>query len=381
MARVETIIVGGGIAAGIPFVTNGFTYVQNNSPPSIASSPVMSQVLGADPAVLITDSTDPAPADTSILRVKGGFVSEYPGAAGSCVMGIGITLTVAQADAIAIGHNAGKTAAFGQDGVQIGFDAQAGGRGIAIGSSAQAAAAGGTSAHICIGAGAQSTSAGAGNDCVVIGSAKIDGGRVVAIGTGNLTGSIFDATVIQGFAISPGPLLQHLIAIRGTVRAFGGMAFNTSAEVLAGHGGAQVYGVGAVSTGAGHIVFGSDNFTVPHVTTLVLGGDTQDATEDKLIRFANASALANNPGSNARIQAPLSTGNATPGALQIRCGIVGASGGTLQTARTSAEFRTSATAGDTDFLLYDVDNATLERVTVGAADSGGVGFKLLRIPN
>lgn len=38
-------------------------------------------------------------------------------------------------------------------------------------------------------------------------------------------------------------------------------------------------------------------------------------------------------------------------------------------------------AGQTRFMVYDVDNGTLERVTVGAADSGGVGFKLLRIPN
>jgi hypothetical protein len=39
------------------------------------------------------------------------------------------------------------------------------------------------------------------------------------------------------------------------------------------------------------------------------------------------------------------------------------------------------TAGNTRFMIYDVDNATLERVTVGAADSGGAGFKVLRIPN
>ncbi|MFW9893903.1 MAG: hypothetical protein ACFFFO_16985 [Candidatus Thorarchaeota archaeon] len=41
----------------------------------------------------------------------------------------------------------------------------------------------------------------------------------------------------------------------------------------------------------------------------------------------------------------------------------------------------SVTAGDTRLLLYDVDNATLERVTVGATDSGGAGYKVLRIPN
>ena len=46
-------------------------------------------------------------------------------------------------------------------------------------------------------------------------------------------------------------------------------------------------------------------------------------------------------------------------------------------------FRTdwSATATHTRMLVYDVDNATLERVTVGAADTGGSGFKVLRIPN
>jgi hypothetical protein len=32
-------------------------------------------------------------------------------------------------------------------------------------------------------------------------------------------------------------------------------------------------------------------------------------------------------------------------------------------------------------MLYDVDNNTVERVTGGAADSGGTGFKVLRIPN
>lgn len=41
----------------------------------------------------------------------------------------------------------------------------------------------------------------------------------------------------------------------------------------------------------------------------------------------------------------------------------------------------STTATQTRFMLYDVDNAALERVTVGIADSGGLGFKLLRIPN
>lgn len=44
-------------------------------------------------------------------------------------------------------------------------------------------------------------------------------------------------------------------------------------------------------------------------------------------------------------------------------------------------FDTNSTAGQTRFALWDVDNGTLERVSVGAADSGGAGFKVLRIPN
>lgn len=47
----------------------------------------------------------------------------------------------------------------------------------------------------------------------------------------------------------------------------------------------------------------------------------------------------------------------------------------------AARFDSSTTAGDTRFMLYDVDNGTIERVTVGIADSGGVGYKVLRIPN
>ena len=39
------------------------------------------------------------------------------------------------------------------------------------------------------------------------------------------------------------------------------------------------------------------------------------------------------------------------------------------------------TAAQTALLVWDVDNAALERVTVGAADSGGAGFKVLRIAN
>lgn len=45
------------------------------------------------------------------------------------------------------------------------------------------------------------------------------------------------------------------------------------------------------------------------------------------------------------------------------------------------ENRSTLAASETSLWLYDDDNGSMEQVTVGAADSGGVGFKLLRIAN
>lgn len=38
-------------------------------------------------------------------------------------------------------------------------------------------------------------------------------------------------------------------------------------------------------------------------------------------------------------------------------------------------------AGETSLWLYDLDNATLVQVQVGANDSGGAGLKALVVPN
>ena len=48
---------------------------------------------------------------------------------------------------------------------------------------------------------------------------------------------------------------------------------------------------------------------------------------------------------------------------------------------SGVEADNSVVAGNTRLLIFDVDNNTVERVSVGIADSGGAGFKSLRIPN
>ena len=53
----------------------------------------------------------------------------------------------------------------------------------------------------------------------------------------------------------------------------------------------------------------------------------------------------------------------------------------LQATSTVIQVDDDSTSGNTRLLVYDVDNGQLERVSVGAADSGGAGYKVLRIPN
>lgn len=45
------------------------------------------------------------------------------------------------------------------------------------------------------------------------------------------------------------------------------------------------------------------------------------------------------------------------------------------------KFRKPSSAGQTAFYIFDYDNNQIEQVTVGAADSGGAGYKVLRIAN
>lgn len=48
---------------------------------------------------------------------------------------------------------------------------------------------------------------------------------------------------------------------------------------------------------------------------------------------------------------------------------------------TSFTIDNNATSGQTPMLLWDITAGTMKRVSIGAADSGGTGFKVLRVPN
>lgn len=67
----------------------------------------------------------------------------------------------------------------------------------------------------------------------------------------------------------------------------------------------------------------------------------------------------------------------TTGLFRIASAVLGITTNGVEVGR----FDTSATASNTRFLVYDVTAAALVRVSRGASDSGGTGFRLLRIPN
>jgi len=72
-------------------------------------------------------------------------------------------------------------------------------------------------------------------------------------------------------------------------------------------------------------------------------------------------------------------GSGDAGMYQPAIGNISIAAGGAEALR--AEDPADLAATETSLWLYDDDNGTMEQVTVGAADSGGTNFKVLRIPN
>lgn len=370
MARVETIVVGGGIGAGSPFALNFVPFIASVDPPLLASTDFMFVVpTGANRGLVInTAGTDPA-AGPERLRVKGGTILlPASGTTGTCIgdgtdsgangqILIGNAITPGtQANSIVIGQSA--TGPSGGTGLVIGNSASLTGAGICIGGTNSVA---GAQAQVTIGG----TSSGGTNQ------------NHVNIG-GTVTNTTGTTCVGQGSTVSAG----NAVCIGGglTVAASGGIGIGGSVSNAA-HTNSITIGNGANSFAAQLLNIGSNASLTPINTVCIgHGANTQANPTAVLIRLTNGSG-SNNTAGALTLQAGLSTGNIVGPGVNLDAGIPGASGSTLQTARTWVSATPTTTALDTGLMVWDVDNATLERVSVGAADSGGVGFKLLRIPN
>jgi hypothetical protein len=141
-------------------------------------------------------------------------------------------------------------------------------------------------------------------------------------------------------------------------------------------------GRGATTRKANQCAIGSgaNNTDVGAVSEMCLGGGTS-ATPYTVLYTACAGTGSNISGARLNVAAGVSTGNATPSIVCMQSTTAGSSGATLQTLRDCLQIDGNTTSGETPMLLLDLAAGTMKRVSIGAADSGGAGFKVLRVPN
>ena len=145
-----------------------------------------------------------------------------------------------------------------------------------------------------------------------------------------------------------------------------------TAPTLVPNRGSTTTGIGGVSAECTIVINGVNRFNVTGanlvVTSLPLQGSNANAYELADVS-ATATAASLRPD---RSDTNTGIGHNAPDQVSI------VTGG-LEAARF--EDPADLAAGETSLHVFDDDNNTLEQVTVGAADSGGLGFKVLRIPN
>lgn len=177
--------------------------------------------------------------------------------------------------------------------------------------------------------------------------------------------------------IGTGALAAHLSGTDNT--ALGWAAGNL---ITTGVGNIFIGAEAGDATAAGannRLVAGSD---LANITDAWIGGngETNAAPITYSIR-GTGGAGTDIAGGGVSIRGGAGTGTGATGNVAVFTAPIGASSATPNALVEAARFDASTTATHTRFMIYDVDNGTLERVTVGAADSGGSGFKVLRIPN
>jgi hypothetical protein len=405
MSRVTDTVVGGGVGALSPFTAGRVTYISATDPPTIGAMSVAAFSLGTGgthPALVVslTPGTDPQPGASEPLRVSGGAIIEGVGAdsvligrgaatPGASAIAIGRLATTAGSNSIAIGASTTATTA-GATAVGVSADAT-GNNTVAIGQNAQAT----VQSACAVGDGSSAT----GVNATALGTnAASSGTAAVAVGQGTTANGA--GAIIVGNNVTANAKADVVVIAQGGLTAqtnwtviHGGTPTNLSAAatplVIVGGGAMTVTHAGNIVLGHGFTSFAANvcaiggNATNSFIGTVVVGaGNTATASLGGLtVRCTNGITTNNLVMGNLTVIAPLGTGSAASGSILLQTGLTQAAGNTQHPARTGVAVNASGTAADTDLLVFDVNTATLARVSVGAAGSGGVGFKVLRIPN
>lgn len=382
------IVGSAGVASAAPFTVGNYTVITNGVPPVISEG-LLRQVVGP-PVAVIVGATDPSAAAAATLRTQGGFISSFAGFADSVVIGRAASVNAANMaiGTLAVANSSGCMA--------VGNSATAtGNNSLAVGPGATANGGGGAGSATALGSGTSATN---------ISATALGANTVVSAiaGVGLGQGLTVDAsgTILIGSNIAGNGKADIVVIAQGGITAqaswaviHGGSPTNLSAAatplVIVGGGAMTVTHAGNIVLGHGFTSFKANVFSVggtvagSFIDTVVVGrGDTHTATLGGLtIRCTNGTTTANLAMGDLTIIAPRGTGNALNGAINLQSALIGGAGAGLQVARTGFQVLASAAAADTDCLIFDVNNAILARITVGAAGSGGAGFKLLRIPN
>lgn len=203
--------------------------------------------------------------------------------------------------------------------------------------------------------------------------ARMDSGQIFGWGSGTIAATSLDTLMLRASAATIQLGINAASPIAQTIQAHGGSGSNiagASINIFAGKG------TGTGNPGTFSIQFarpGSSGTSLNTLSDSLLFSYTTDAIYQtykiKTTTTAETDAAAIGV-------AWLDNTHATRTSVFSIQTVGNGSGLTI-----IAEFDLPTVAGDTGLAIYDLDNAAVERVSVGAADSGGTGFKVLRIPN
>lgn len=314
-------------------------------------------------------------ASGSSSTAVGGFSQ----ATGNSSIGIGYDARATANTNIGIGYGARVS---GASGTGVGYAVSVtGGTAVAFGNSSNAAAAGAVAlgqaatvavtetGGIAIGQGATITAGatGGGQNIAIGQTANAGEYRATAIGYGAI------ATGISSTAIGRRALASatHSIALgRG---AWANAANTVAIGFSGGDAPTDVY----FESGHTHRYVDQDASTqnrTPSLIPIILHGfDAFDAT-----------GTPNNDvaGGDLRFAAGRGTGAGASGKVTIQTAPpVAGPNNVKNTLVNAAQFDANVTSQETRMLIWDITAAALVRVSRGASDSGGSGFRLLRVPN
>lgn len=136
------------------------------------------------------------------------------------------------------------------------------------------------------------------------------------------------------------------------------------------------FGYGSIGTG------GPDTWLPRRRGAQFLGFGQNTATPLPYTLVGNESANGTNiAGAKLQLGGGRGTGSAAGGAVTLAASLPGAGGSTNRPLVDGFQVDANTAAGETMVQIYDITAGAMCRVSIGAADSAGTGFRPLRIPN